>query len=288
MVVSLGLVLAGCGSKPPAIAFGSENTTEQQIFGEVITGHLRKELPGVEMVHNRGMGDTMVVRGAILSGAIDLYAEDAATALSLVLKEEVPADPDVALERMRAQYHTRYQLSVLNPTGLTHQFVVLALASANPPADLSSAGGQEHAWKIGATHRFIDRQDGLGQLTQRYKWQKSELPKSLDPKQVAPALRNKEIDFAAVYPTDTVDAPGNSEFTRIRDDQEAFPVHPLCIVAKDKTLAGTPGLRRALESFQGKLTNDKLRELVLEVDVKHRLASDVAKEFLAGAAAQGR
>jgi glycine betaine/choline ABC-type transport system substrate-binding protein len=66
----------------------------------------------------------------------------------------------------------------------------------------------------------------------------------------------------------------------LTDDKKAFGSYQACIMARHEMLAGEPRLRPALEELSGKFTNDIMRKLDAEVDVKHRQVAAVAAEFL--------
>jgi len=95
------------------------------------------------------------------------------------------------------------------------------------------------------------------------------------------ALNSGKIELAGGYATDAyVDQPG---FRILKDDQDLFKAQPACIVVRSQALANQPGLERALEALSGKFTDDIMRKLNQQVDLKHRAPAEVAKEFLASA-----
>jgi len=284
LIAGAALTLCACGSKPAVISVGSKNTTEQLILGEIIAAQLEKQLPGVKIERKLAIGNTMGVHGALQSAAIDLYVEDIGTAFGTIFKEELPVDATVALERAGTSYQRLNQLTLMKPLGFHHEFVIVG--QSKPPADvkgndLTSAGSSGHAWLLGIAYDLFDRKDTYTALTVRYKLSMRDLPKRMDATPMYEALNSGKIELAGGYSTDAyVDQPG---FRILKDDQDLFRAQPACIVVRSQALANQPGLERALDALSGKFTDDIMRKLNQQVDLKHRAPAEVAKEFLASA-----
>jgi glycine betaine/choline ABC-type transport system substrate-binding protein len=284
LLAGVVLGLTACGSKQPVISVGSKNTTEQMILGEILAAHLDKQLPGVKIVRKLGLGGTMVVHGALESGAIDLFVEDTGTALGMILKEDVPRDESVALERARAQYQRLYQLTILTPLGFHHRFVLVG--QANSPAGikadtLTAAGASGHAWKLGLAYDLYDRKDTFTVLTTKYRLSLPDMPKQMEPAAMYEALRSGSLEMAGGYSTDSwIDQP---DFRMFKDDQDLFSSQPACVIVRSQTLKAQAGLESALAALSGKFTDDSMRKLNQEGDLKHRKPEEIAKAFLASA-----
>ncbi len=282
LLVGAALLLGACGSKAPTLSVGSKNTSEQLILGEIVAAQLERRLPGVKVERKLGLGATTAVQGAIQTGDIDLYVEDLGTMLGTVLKEDVPADESVGLERARAQYQLRYQLTVLKPLGFHHQFVVVTNssgASGIKTDNLTAVGDSHTGFKLGVAYDLYDRKDAFTALTTKYRISMRELPLRMEPAAMYQALLSGSIDLAAGYSTDSwTDQPG---FKLLKDDRDLFPKEPACVVIRNQTLISTPGLDRALEALSGIIKDGALRKLNQEVDLRHRKPDQLAKEFLA-------
>ena len=284
LIAGAAIALCACGSKPPVVTVGSKNTTEQLILGEIIATHLEKQLPGVKIDRKTGLGSTLVLQGAMQSGAVDLYPEDVGTMLGTIIKEDVPLDGAVALERARTQYQRLYHLTVLNPLGFHHEFVVVSHTSgvARIKADsLTAIGEAGISLKLGVAYDLFDRKDAFTTLATKYKISMRELPLRMEPAVMYEALKNGMIDLAAGYSTDSwTDQKG---FKVLKDDKELFPAHPACLVVRNQALGSIAGLDRALGALAGTIKDDSMRKMNQEVDLKHRQPAVVAKEFLASA-----
>ena len=281
LTAGAALALCACGSKA-VISVGSKDTTESLILGEIVAAHLERQLPGVRIERKLGLGGTVAVQGALQSGAIDLYAEDVGTILATVLKEDVPAEETVALERARAQCQRLYQLSLLGPLGFHHKFVVSRTSGAGIKADtLTAIGDSRAALKLGVAYDLFDRKDAFSALATKYRISMRELPQRMGPRAMYLALKNGTIDLAAGYSTDSW--TNQEGFVVLKDDQELFPAHEVCLLVRRQTLAAQSDLERMLGALAGSIKDDAMRKLNQEVDIKHRKPEDLAKEFLATA-----
>jgi osmoprotectant transport system permease protein len=76
------------------------------------------------------------------------------------------------------------------------------------------------------------------------------------------------------------------EFEILKDDRHAFGPAQACILVRQLAIDKNPNLRPALLELSGKLTNDIIRKLNYDVDVKGQSIRAVAAAFLSGAGPQ--
>ena len=89
------------GRSGSTVVVGSKNFTEQVILGELVAQALERE--GVTVERKLNLGGTFVCDKGVRSGDLDLYVEYTGTAVSAIFHEEVPRDPQQALDsRARA------------------------------------------------------------------------------------------------------------------------------------------------------------------------------------------
>lgn len=280
LLAGAALILSACASKPPRIVVGSKNTTEQTIVGEIIAGHLEKQLPGVRIERRLGMGASAVVQGAMQSGDLDLYVEDVGTMLGTVLREEIPAEESLGLERARTQFQNLHRLTVLKPLGFHHQVVVVRSTSVKSTT-LTAIADVGMTVRIGVAHELADRKDAFKVLTTKYRLTMRELPRQLDALAMYEALQAKTIDLAIGYASDAwVGEPG---FELVKDDRNLLRSYPVCVVVSNRALGVAPPLQRVLEELSGRFADEKVHRLNLEVDLKHRSPAQVAREFMVAA-----
>lgn len=280
LLAGAALALSACGSKPPTISIGAKSTTEQTILAEILAAHLEKQLPGVHIERKLNLGGAQAVQGAMQSSSIDAFVEDIGTMIGMVLKEDVPAEESTSLERVKTQYQTLYRLSILQPLGFHHRFVVVRSAPLKSET-LTGLAESGKAFKFGVEPDLTDRKDAFLSITTQYRISLSELPKPLDGPFLYEALRSRAIDLAAGYATDAW--VGESGFELLKDDRSMFQPHPVCVVVRSQALSQIAGFQKALEGLSGKITDQAIHKMNQEVDLKHRPAEEVAKAFLASA-----
>ena len=66
----------------------------------------------------------------------------------------------------------------------------------------------------------------------------------------------------------------------LEDDKHFFPPYYAVPLVKQETLDKYPELEGVIEELSGKISDDLMRELNSEVDIKKRPAKEVAEEFL--------
>lgn len=69
---------------------------------------------------------------------------------------------------------------------------------------------------------------------------------------------------------------------QLADDRRYFPSYQAAPVVGDAALARHPEIRAALAELAGTISDSTMRRLNYLVDVEHRSAEQVAREFLAG------
>jgi glycine betaine/choline ABC-type transport system substrate-binding protein len=70
------------------------------------------------------------------------------------------------------------------------------------------------------------------------------------------------------------------KLTLLRDDKGYFPPYEAALAVRRAALDAHPGLREALAQLSGKISTEAMRNMNYQVDGKHRVVRDVAKEFL--------
>ena len=278
-------MLSACGSKSSVISVGSKNTTEQLILGEILAAHLEKQLPGVRIARKLGLGAASVVQSAMMSGELDLYVEDIGTMIGTVLKEDVPPEEAIGLERARAQYQSLFKLSVLRPLGFHRRFVVMRSATAGSVAakfdTLSALADSGKGVRLGVVPDYADRKDTVMALTTKYRISLLDSPKQLETATLYDALSKHTVDLAAGTVSDSW--VGEPEFAVVKDDRTMFPAYANCILVTNRALGSIAELQRVLESLSGRIKDEAVHKMKKDVDLKHRTAAEVAKEFLTAA-----
>ncbi len=66
----------------------------------------------------------------------------------------------------------------------------------------------------------------------------------------------------------------------LEDDRRYFPPYDAIPVGRTQTLAAHPELRTAIERLAGRISEETMRQMNYDVDVRHRDVTAVVREFL--------
>ena len=281
ILLLIGSLAAGCSSKP-RIVVGTKNFTEAVLLGEIVAGHIERKNLGIEVDRKFNLGGTLLAHEALKSGSIDLYTEYTGTALMAVLKQPVVKDAKVALERVREGYRP-WGIEWLPPLGFNNSFAMVVRADTAREQGLrtmSDAARRSAPWHMGVGYEFTLRSDGLVGLLKTYGLRLDGQPVTMDLGLLYQALQGKAVEMAAASATDGMLA--RPEFVVLEDDKHYFPPYECAIAVRRESLERYPRLRDALAELSGRISEQAMRRMNEMLDVKHRSASDVAREFLDG------
>jgi glycine betaine/choline ABC-type transport system substrate-binding protein len=275
--VLLGTAMPAAAQKPKVV-IGSKNFTES-----FLAAHLMAELlesAGYPVERKVGLGGTAVVHQALVSGDISLYAEYTGTALLVMLKMPVTADPNEAYATVRDEYAKRWQLVWLKPFGFNDTYALAmrrdraTQLGAKKISDLKAKAGD---LVLGATQEFTVRPDGLPGLQQKYGI-KFKDARGMDPGLVYKALEANQVDIISVFSTDG--RIGVMNLVVLEDDLRYFPPYYLTPVVRKDLLDKAPEVGDVLNRLAGKIDEATMIRLNLEVDQNKREPQQVAREFL--------
>jgi glycine betaine/choline ABC-type transport system substrate-binding protein len=275
----LGLIvlLTACTSAKPTIVVGSKNFTEQVILGEIIAAQIERRLH-IDVDRKLNLGGTLLAHEALTSGAIDMYPEYTGTALTEVLRRPIEKDAAVVLDQVRQGYQALH-VTWLAPFGFNNTFAMVMLAkTANENGVRTLSDAAAKPWRLGVGYEFTQRPDGLTGLVQTYGLKIDGDPVVMDLGLLYAALKTDRVDLAAANATDGM--LGHPEFVMLEDNRHYFPPYECAIAVRDETLKRFPDLRAALAELSGRITGPAMRRMNEQVDIDHRAAADVAREFL--------
>jgi osmoprotectant transport system substrate-binding protein len=279
LLVLISLSLAACASKPHVVV-GSKNFTEQVLLGEIVSQQIERRV-GIEVDRKLNLGGTLLAHEALKSGGIDLYPEYTGTALTAVLKQPTVKDAKTAFDKVADGYRI-WEIEWLPPFGFNNSFAMVIgtdVARAQGLKTLSDAAKRSAAWHLGVGYEFTQRPDGLHGLVQTYALRLDGDPVTMDLGLLYPALESKKIDMAAASATDGLLA--HPQFTVLEDDLHYFPPYECAIAVRHDSLERFPKLRETLTELSGRISDKEMRRMNELVDVEHKPAADVARDFLA-------
>ena len=276
------LLLASCAPRGNRVVVGSKNFTEQDILGEIIAQQLERRTT-LTVERKLHLGGTFVCHQALVAGKIDVYPEYTGTALVAILRQPPTADPDSAYRRVQLQYAARFHATWLGAFGFDNTFAMLvrgADARRLGIRTISDAARFAPTWRAGFGYEFADRADGWPGLAKLYGLRLAASPRTMDLGLTYRALADSVVDLIAGNSTDGQIAA--LHLVQLVDDRRYFPSYQAAPVVGDAALGRHPEIRAALAELAGTIGDTTMQRLNYEVDVRHRSAAEVAREFLAG------
>ncbi len=284
VVTAIGLIAGAAlvrNRDPDVIRIGSKNFTEQIVLGEILAQTIETYTP-LRVERRLNLGGTFICDRALRSGDIDAYVEYSGTAHTAILHEPADTDPARVLARVRQRYADA-GLTVFDPLGFENTFAILVRGAEARQLSISTIeDAVPHAprWRAGFGYEFIQRQDGLPGLTNRYGLRFAEPPRAMDLSLIYRALAERQVDLIAGDATSGLIQA--YDLVMLADNRRYFPPYDAAIVARSTALLSHPDLREALARLSGRISVEAMRRMNYAVDAGKRDAAEVAREFVRG------
>lgn len=293
--IALLAILSACGLQPPSsstssssgssgsnspIVVGSKSFTENILIGNMMYDLLKANLKGVTIDNKSNLGGTMVPWNAIQSGQLDMYCEYTGTGLVDILKQPVVNNPDAAYQAVKQAYPTKFKIDWMQPLGFNDTYAIAVPASVakqynlKKVSDLSAVASK---LVFGAEPEYFSRPDGYPGLLKTYGLQFS------GKKELNVGLKYQAVAGGQVQVIDVFSTDGNLikyNLTVLDDDKHFFPPYYAAPIVREAVLKAHPEVSTILNKMAGKLDNNSMQKLNYQVDVEHKSADDVAKQFL--------
>jgi osmoprotectant transport system permease protein len=283
IVIALMLMVAGgfalSGRWGTRVIIGSKNFTEQVILGELLAQAVERATD-LRVDRRLNLGGTFISEEALRAGAIDAYIEYTGTALTAIFHQPTSRDRAEVYSRVAAAYAESGR-TVLPPLGFNNTFAILVRTADARRLGLKTISDVvPHApkWKAAFGYEFLEREDGYKGLVRTYGLRFAEPPRVMDLTLIYRALASSAVDLIAGDATHGL-IKGLDLFM-LEDDRRYFPPYDAIPVVRTQTLAAHPELRTAIERLAGKISEETMREMNYDVDVRRRDASAVVREFL--------
>ncbi len=281
--IALALIVVGSfaisGRWGSRVIIGSKNFSEQIILGELLAQVIERTTD-LKVERRLNLGGTFISDQALRSGAIDVYVEYTGTALTAIFHQPVSRDHADVLSRVTAAY-AETDRTVLPSLGFNNTFAILIRADEARRLNLktiSDAAPHTPRWKAAFGYEFLEREDGYKGLVQTYGLRFAETPHVMDLTLSYRALAGSSVDLIAGEATSGLIKGLN--LYMLEDDRRYFPPYHAIPVVRTETLAAHPELRTAIERLAGRISEEAMRQMNYDVDVSHRDAAVVAREFL--------
>lgn len=291
VITALTALLTSCGLSPATttsrssgtgntIIVGSKSFTENILVGDMMYDLLSANLKGVTIENKSNLGGTMVPWNAIQSGQIDMYTEYTGTGLVDILKQPVEQNPDQVYNAVKQQYPTKFHIDWMQPLGFNDTYAIAiprALADKYNLKTISDLRAIASQLVFGAEPEYYTRPDGYPGLIKTYGLH-FKSTKSINVGLKYEAAGSNQVQAIDVFSTDGQLIQYN--MVVLQDDQNFFPPYYAAPIVREDALHKYPQVASILNKLTGKLNNAAMQQLNYEVDVQHKSATDVAKQFL--------
>ena len=279
LVLIVGSVVS-C-SRGDRVVVGSKNFSEQVILGEILAQQIERKTH-LPVDRRLNLGGTLVCHDALAAGQIDTYVEYTGTGLTAILKEPPVNDSNVAYQKVKDGYESRFGVEWTEPLGFNNTFAIIIRKSDADRFNLktiSDAAPHTANWVAGFGYEFIEREDGYPGLAKAYNLRFPASPRVMDLGLTYKAVVDHQIDFIAGNSTDgLISALG---LVVLDDDKHYFPPYDAVPLIRDAIVRRHPEVREALRVLGGKISEDQMRRMNYAVDGEHKDVKQVVKEFLA-------
>ncbi|MDQ6739404.1 MAG: glycine betaine ABC transporter substrate-binding protein [Actinomycetota bacterium] len=272
--------------KGATLSVGSKEFTEQLLLCEITAQRLESQ--GATVKRTCGMSGTNAVRGALTSGAIDMYWEYTGTGwLTNLRQKETITDPTVMYQKLSAMDKAKNNVVWLPPAAANNTYAVgvktetakkLGVSTLSGYAKLAQTNPGEATF-CGASE-FFGRDDGWPGLEKAYGMN---LPQdkvaTLAEGPIYNAIaKNNPCNFGEVFATDgRIAALG---LTVLQDDKSFFPPYNLSLNVRAAVLDKNPQVQTVMDPVSKLLTTTELQKLNAQVDVDGKTAEEVASAWL--------
>ncbi|MEO5860177.1 MAG: ABC transporter permease/substrate-binding protein [Pyrinomonadaceae bacterium] len=259
----------------PRIVVGSKDFTESVILAEILAQMLEKQ--GVEVVRQLELGGNLAHEG-LLSGEVDVYPEYTGTAYTAILRKAPKTDPQAVYDETKAEYATKFNLTLSRPLGFANDFAILVrgdVARKNNLKTISDAVAISRNWQAGFGQDFMSRADGYPGFSKAYGFNFARQPREMDLSLTYRALQSGELDLIAGNYTDGLIAA--LDLFQLEDDLRYFPPYQAVFIARSEKVTVLDEVFRKLETS---ISTDEMRKMNLQVDGEKRSPKMVAQEWI--------
>jgi osmoprotectant transport system substrate-binding protein len=289
----LSLLLLSSAAHAQTLRVGSKIDTEGALIGSLIVQVL--EAGGVKTANKLQLGNTKIVRSALLAGEIDLYPEYTGNGAFFHADEKNPAwkNLDTGYQRIKQLDQDKHQLVWLPPSPANNTWAIAVrqdLATAHKLTSLAdfgrwvSGGGQV---KLAASAEFAERPDALPAFQAAYGFKLTQNQLLLlaggDTAATikAAAQRTSGVNASMAYGTDgPLAAMG---LVVLNDTLGVQPVYAPAAVVRADALAKQPKIEALLAPLFKTLDTATLQRLNAQVALEGQDAKAVATKHLKAA-----
>ena len=284
------MTLTGTAQAADPVRVGSKIDTEGSLLGNIILQVLDKH--GVPTVNNIQLGNTQVVRGAIVAGGLDIYPEYTGNGAFFFNQAGDAAwkNANAGYEKVKKLDAQKNQLVWLTPAPANNTWTIAVRGDLAQQqqlvslADLSRYLKQGGSFKLAASAEFIERADALPAFEKAYgfKLEQDQLLSLAGGDTAvtikAAAQQTSGVNAAMAYGTDgPVAALG---LQTLSDPQGVQPIYAPAPVIRAPVLKRYPDIAVWLKPVFSALDEKTLQSLNAKIAVEGQDAKKVAADWL--------
>jgi len=284
------MTLVASASAADAVRVGLKIDTEGSLLGNIILQVLDKH--GVKTVNKVQLGNTQVVRGAIIAGELDIYPEYTGNGAFFFNDEQDAAWKNAAAgyEKVKKLDQQKNQLTWLTPAPANNTWTIAVRSDVaqknklNSLEDLSRYLKQGGEFKLAASAEFIERADALPAFQKAYGFQlKQDQLLSLAGGDTAVTIKaaaqqTSGVNAAMAYGTDGPVAA--LALQTLSDPKGVQPIYAPAPVIRDAVLKQYPDIGTWLQPVFASLDEKTLQQLNAKIAVEGQDAKTVAADYL--------
>ncbi|CAM3022722.1 ABC transporter permease/substrate-binding protein [Lactococcus hircilactis] len=259
--------------------------TEPNILDNIYADLIKSYRPNIKVSLKENLGNTTFLFSALKDGKIDLYPEFTGTVLeSLVKTPKSISGKDLSAQETydhaKNLLNRQFGMTYAKPSEFQDTYAIAVKRDfakkyhLKTIADLSKVEGVA---KVAFDAEFMARSDGFLGLKSTYDLNFSKVS-TVDNSLAYPAINSGKADIIDVYSTDS----GIKRYglTVLEDNKHLFPKYQAAPLMKKSFADKHSDIVTILNKLNGKLTDEQMREMNYQVDVKHKTAEKVALDFL--------
>ncbi len=282
-LIGAAILLPQCstGKSGETIRVGSKDFTEEFIVAELYAQRL--EAAGLRVERKFNLGSVKIAMAALRRGDIDLYPEYTGTALIDVLHRPPMRDARALYAYVKREFAAQYKLAWLAPSPMNDSqglATTQQIASKYNLRTLSALSRLAPQLRLGTIPEFVSRADALPGLQKFYGGFQFKDVKTYDIGLKYQALLQGSADVVTAFTTDAQIAA--NKLVVLSDDRHFWPEYHVAPVVREDALHRFPRIAAALDSLAPLITDDAIRSMNAQVDVRKQEPADVAAAFLKG------
>jgi len=260
------------------LVIGAKTFTEQYVLSEILAQRIR-DVGGRSVEIRQSLGST-VVFDALKSGQIDAYVDYSGTLWATILnrKGTVPQRPQVVTE-VGHYLREKYGIGLIATLGFENAYALAMRREHAQKLGISSISElvpYADRLSIGADYEFLQRAEWKS-IVEKYGLRFA-TERSMDPSLMYEAVKRGGVDVISAFTTDGRIL--RYDLVLLADDRGAIPPYDAIILGGPRLLREELKSVKALESLEGHIDDNAMRQMNQMVDQDHQKPVAVARDFL--------